>query len=111
MVGPSLLRGIERSDDLYVNLNQTARRGLLRSTSWGHRRGCAVRQGSGIRVLGRGNRHVSLIIVSSTFVQVSTMPSWLQPSARYQPVGEGADTVPALTQGGSVSGSLWPAFA
>lgn len=53
-----------------------------------------------------------LVFVSSAFVAVDTMPGWLQPFARYQPVSVAVDAVRSLMLGGQfhdparVAGSL-----
>jgi ABC-2 type transport system permease protein/oleandomycin transport system permease protein len=41
-----------------------------------------------------------LVFVSSAFVAVDTMPSWLQPFAKYQPVSVAVDAVRSLMLGG-----------
>ncbi|HCU95645.1 MAG TPA: ABC transporter [Actinobacteria bacterium] len=40
-----------------------------------------------------------LVFVSSAFIPVSTLPGWLQPAAREQPVSQFIDAVRCLTQG------------
>jgi ABC-2 type transport system permease protein/oleandomycin transport system permease protein len=42
-----------------------------------------------------------LVFVSSAFIPVGTLPSWLQPVARNQPVSQFIDAVRCLTQGAS----------
>jgi ABC transporter DrrB family efflux protein len=41
-----------------------------------------------------------LVFVSSAFVAIATMPGWLQPFARYQPVSIAVDAVRSLVLGG-----------
>jgi ABC-2 type transport system permease protein len=52
-----------------------------------------------------------LVFVSSLFVPVETMPSWLQVFAHINPVTPLVDTVRALSLGGNVSDSLWKTLA
>jgi ABC-2 type transport system permease protein/oleandomycin transport system permease protein len=52
-----------------------------------------------------------LVFASSAFVQVKTMPSWLQAFARVQPVSVTMNAVRALTQGGPVAHWLWQSVA
>jgi ABC transporter DrrB family efflux protein len=42
-----------------------------------------------------------LAFISSTYVPVSTMPGWMQPFARYQPITPMVDAVRSLIAGGS----------
>jgi ABC-2 type transport system permease protein len=49
--------------------------------------------------------------VSSAFVPVSTMPTWLQGVARYQPLTPIIETIRALLTGGSVGSNGWIALA
>lgn len=51
------------------------------------------------------------IFASSVFVSVQTMPGWLQPFARNQPVSVTVDTVRALAEGGAVAHFAWQAGA
>jgi daunorubicin resistance protein C len=48
-----------------------------------------------------------LVFASSLYVPIETMPSWLQVFANINPVTPMADTVRALSLGGSTSASLW----
>ena len=48
-----------------------------------------------------------LMFISSAIVPVDTMPSWLQPVARYQPFSVTTDAMRGLLQGGSASPSVW----
>jgi ABC transporter DrrB family efflux protein len=48
-----------------------------------------------------------LMFLSGAFVPVQTMPGWLQPFARNQPVSVAVTTVRALFQGGPIFHSLW----
>ncbi len=50
-----------------------------------------------------------LFFASSALVPVSTMPGWLQPFARNQPVSVTIDSVRALFEGGPVYHQLWQA--
>ena len=52
-----------------------------------------------------------LFFASSALVPVSTMPGWLQPFARNQPVSVTIDSVRALFEGGPVYHQLWQAVA
>jgi ABC transporter DrrB family efflux protein len=52
-----------------------------------------------------------LTFVSSAFVPVASMPGWLQPFARNQPVTVVIDAMRALTLGGPVASSAWKAVA
>lgn len=52
-----------------------------------------------------------LVFASSAFVPVSTMPGWLQPWAKYQPVSATASAARALMVGGPLEPYLWLAFA
>jgi ABC-2 type transport system ATP-binding protein len=51
-----------------------------------------------------------LVLVSSAFVPVSTMPEWLQVFAAHQPVTVLVNAVRAMTQGGDVQRWLWPSL-
>jgi ABC transporter DrrB family efflux protein len=48
-----------------------------------------------------------LIFASTTFLPVDTMPDWLQPFARNQPVSATVNVVRSLTQGGPIGHWLW----
>jgi len=52
-----------------------------------------------------------LIFASSAFVKVSSMPSWLQPFARYQPVSVTASAVRALMIGGPTASFVLQSLA
>jgi ABC transporter DrrB family efflux protein len=52
-----------------------------------------------------------LVFASSAFVPVLTMPGWLQPFARHQPVSVTASAARALILGTPVSSYLWQALA
>ena len=52
-----------------------------------------------------------LVFASSALVPVGTMPGWLQPFARNQPVSVTISTVRALLQGGPVFHDLWQSLA
>jgi ABC-2 type transport system permease protein/oleandomycin transport system permease protein len=52
-----------------------------------------------------------LIFASGLFVPVATMPGWLQPFARNQPVGVTAEAVRALVLGWPVGSYAWKALA
>ncbi len=52
-----------------------------------------------------------LVFASSAFVPVSTMPGWLQPWAKYQPVSATASAARALMIGGPLEPYLWLALA
>jgi ABC transporter DrrB family efflux protein len=52
-----------------------------------------------------------LTFVSSAFVPVATMPGWLQPFARNQPVTVVIDVMRTLTVGGPTAASAWKAAA
>lgn len=52
-----------------------------------------------------------LVLVSSAFVPVQTMPDWLQVFAGHQPVTVVVNAVRAMTQGGDVQRWLWPSLA
>jgi ABC transporter DrrB family efflux protein len=52
-----------------------------------------------------------LVFASSSFVPVLTMPGWLQPFARHQPVSVTASAARALILGTPVSSYLWQALA
>jgi ABC transporter DrrB family efflux protein len=52
-----------------------------------------------------------LLFASSLAVPVDTMPGWLQPFARNQPVSVTVDAVRALTQGGPIWHSAWQSLA
>ena len=52
-----------------------------------------------------------LTFLSSAFVPISTMPSWLQAFANNQPVTYVVDTMRALALGGPVAASLWKSLA
>jgi len=52
-----------------------------------------------------------LMFLSGAFVPVQTMPGWLQPFARNQPVSIAITTVRALFEGGPVSHWLWKSLA
>jgi ABC-2 type transport system ATP-binding protein len=47
------------------------------------------------------------LLASSAFVPVATMPGWLQPAARVQPVTVTINAVRALMTGGPLHGWLW----
>jgi ABC-2 type transport system permease protein len=49
--------------------------------------------------------------LSSAFVPIDTLPAWLQPVARYQPVTPVIETIRALLQGGDATAQLAPALA
>jgi ABC transporter DrrB family efflux protein len=49
----------------------------------------------------------TLFFASSAFVPIATLPGWLQPFARYQPVSVTMNAVRALLEGGSVLHNLW----
>jgi ABC-2 type transport system permease protein len=46
------------------------------------------------------------LFVSSAFIPVSTLPGWLQPFARYQPITIFTDTLRDLTQGQAATAVL-----
>jgi ABC-2 type transport system permease protein/oleandomycin transport system permease protein len=52
-----------------------------------------------------------LVFTSSTFVQVDTLPDWLQPFAEHQPVTPVIDATRALLLGGPVAGDLMQSLA
>jgi len=52
-----------------------------------------------------------LMFLSGAFVPVHTMPGWLQPFARNQPVSVAITTVRALLEGGPVVHPLWQSAA
>jgi len=52
-----------------------------------------------------------LVFASSAFIPVKTMPGWLQPFARHQPVSVTASAVRALVLGGPTSTYVWQALA
>ena len=52
-----------------------------------------------------------LIFASSAFVKVSSMPGWLQPFARYQPVSVTASAVRALMIGGPTASFVLQSLA
>ena len=52
-----------------------------------------------------------LMLASTAFAPAESMPGWLQPIARYQPVSVTADAVRALAAGDLSGGSLLPALA
>jgi ABC transporter DrrB family efflux protein len=52
-----------------------------------------------------------LVFASSAFVPVSTMPGWLQPWAKYQPVSATASAARALMVGGPLEPYLWLSLA
>jgi ABC-2 type transport system permease protein len=52
-----------------------------------------------------------LVFASSAIVPVSTMPGWLQPFARSQPVSVTINAVRALVEGGPVYHWLWQSIA
>jgi ABC-2 type transport system permease protein len=52
-----------------------------------------------------------LTFASSAFVQVRSMPGWLQPFARNQPVSVVIDACRHLMVGGPIPGSAWKALA
>jgi ABC-type multidrug transport system permease subunit len=51
-----------------------------------------------------------LVFASAVFVQVETMPGWLQPFARNQPVSLTAQAARALVNGGPTATHLVPAL-
>jgi ABC-2 type transport system permease protein/oleandomycin transport system permease protein len=51
------------------------------------------------------------MFLSGAFVPVQTMPGWLQPFARNQPVSVAISAVRALFEGGPVAHSLWQSIA
>jgi ABC-type multidrug transport system permease subunit len=53
----------------------------------------------------------ALVFASSAFVPVSTMPSWLQGWAKYQPVSATASAARALMIGTPLEPYLWLALA
>jgi ABC transporter DrrB family efflux protein len=52
-----------------------------------------------------------LVFASSAFVQVSSMPGWLQVFAEHQPVSVTASAVRALTIGGPTADYVWQSIA
>ena len=52
-----------------------------------------------------------LVFVSSLYVPIETMPTWLQVFAQINPVTPMVDTMRALALGGSISASLWKTLA
>ena len=52
-----------------------------------------------------------LVFASSAFVQVSSMPGWLQPFANHQPVSVTANAVRALMDGGPTATYVWQTLA
>jgi ABC-2 type transport system permease protein/oleandomycin transport system permease protein len=52
-----------------------------------------------------------LTFASSVFVPVETMPGWLQPIARANPVTQFADAVRSMVLGGGITSALWWSLA
>jgi ABC-2 type transport system permease protein len=52
-----------------------------------------------------------LMFLSSAFVPVDTMPTWLQDFARYQPLSTAITTVRTLFNGGPLADDLWRSAA
>jgi len=52
-----------------------------------------------------------LTFASSIFVQVKSMPHWLQDFAKYQPVSQAANAVRGLMLGAPVGNSVWLTLA
>jgi ABC-type multidrug transport system permease subunit len=52
-----------------------------------------------------------LLFASNAIVPVSTLPGWLQPFARNQPVGVTASAVRELFQGGAAANDAWVSLA
>jgi ABC-2 type transport system permease protein len=51
------------------------------------------------------------MFLSGAFVPVHTMPGWLQPFARNQPVSVAITAVRALFEGGPIAHPLWQSAA